>query len=140
MIISGLPNASYEPGNAYTITISIIDVNGATGSNSFDFIVTAGTVSSSDPNVLIVSGNQEAHAGVYTVTSWTVVWTAPSSGSAQIDTWTVWGGGSRTSSPWNHDLRSLNQTGIPEFPTILIPAIGAVGAVVVLARVTKKRN
>ncbi len=137
--ITGLPNTTYAPGTAYTIIIHVIDTNGATGENSFDFIVSSGTVSSSDPNVGVLAGNLEAHALVYTISTWTLTWTAPSSGSPQINTWAVWGGGQLSSSPYNHDTRTLSATAIPEFPTLVVPVLGAVGVVVVVARLTKKR-
>ena len=139
MTITGLPNTTYTPGAVYTITIHVIDTNGATGENSFDFIVSAGTVSSSDPNVGVLAGNLEAHALVYTITSWTLTWTAPSSGSPLINTWSIWGGGSLQTSPYNHDTRTLSGTAIPEFPAVIVPVLGFAALVVVIARRSKRK-
>ncbi len=139
MTITGLPNTTYTPSTAYPITIHITDTNGATGKNSFDFIVSAGTVSSSDPNVGVITGNLEAHALVYTVTTWTLTWTSPSSGSPVINTWTVWGGGQLSSSPYNHDVRTLSTTAIPEFGELIVPVLGAAGVVVVMVSLSKRK-
>lgn len=138
MTISNLPASTYTPGADYTITIAITDSNGATGQNSFDFAVSAGTLSSSDSNVLVLGNSTEAHAGVYAVTSWTLVWTAPASGSVQVETWGIYGGGSRSTSPWNHDLRTLSSTAIPEFPMIVLPIVGVLATIVVAARISRK--
>jgi hypothetical protein len=139
LTITNLPTTTYTPSAVYTITITIADANGATGQNSFDFSVSAGTLSSTDPNVQVLANNTEAHAAVYTVSSWTLVWTAPASGSVQVETWGVYGGGSRSTSPWNHDLRTLSGTAIPEFPALLLPIIGVLATIVVAAKVSPRR-
>lgn len=137
--ISNLPTSTYTPGLAYTITISIADTNGV-GRNAFDFTVSAGTLSSTDSNVAVLGNSTEAHTSATgdTVSSWTLTWTAPSSGSVKLETWAVYGFGSKSTSPWNHDVRTLGTTGIPEFPTILLPVIGLVGLLVAVSRVSKR--
>jgi hypothetical protein len=136
--ISNLPTSTYTPNQAYTLTISIADANGATGRNAFDLTVSAGTLSSTDPNVAVLGNNTEAHTLVDTVSSWTVVWTAPSSGNVKVETWSVYGGGSKATSPWNQDVRTLGTTAIPEFTTLLIPVIGIAGVLLVVSRISKK--
>lgn len=139
LTVTGLPASLYVPGNAYTVTISIADTNGATGRNSIDFIVSAGTVTSSDPNVVVASST-EAVASIYTVSAWTLTWTAPTSGQATIDVWGVFGGGSRITSPWNHQTSALNPSAIPEFSTVVVPLVGILGVVLVVTRVSKKHR
>jgi hypothetical protein len=137
LTISNLPASTYIPGGVYTITISIADTNGV-GTNAFDLTVSAGTLSSTDPNVEVLGNSTEAHTLVDTVSSWTVVWTAPSSGDVKVETWAVYGGGSKITSPWNTDLRTLSDTAIPEFPTLLVPVIGIAGVLFVVSRIPKK--
>jgi hypothetical protein len=138
--ISNLPTSTYNPGQAYTLTISVANANGLAGRNAFDLTVSAGTLSSTDSNVAVLTNNTEAHTSATgdTVSSWTVVWTAPLSGSVKVETWGVDGGGSRTSSEWNQDVRSLSTTAIPEFPTLLLPLVGIAGVLLVVSRISKK--
>jgi len=135
--ISNLPTSTYTPGGVYTITISIADTNGV-GRNAFDLTVSAGTLSSTDPHVEVLVNNTEAHTLEDSVSSWTVVWTAPSSGNVKIETWAVYGGGSKVTSPWNQDVRTLSTTAIPEFTTLLLPVIGIAGVLLVVSRISKK--
>ena len=137
LTFADLPTTSYTPGGVYTITISITDTNGV-GRNAFDLTVSAGTLSSPDPNVEVLGNNTEAHTFVDSVSSWTVVWTAPMSGDVIVETWGVYGGGSKITSPWERDVRTLSSTAIPEFPALLLPILGLVGVVVVLAKISKK--
>lgn len=139
LTVTGLPASLYVPGQAYTVTISIADTNGATGRNSIDFIVSAGTVTSSDPNVNVASST-EAVSSVYTVSTWTLTWTAPLSGQGTIDVWGVFGGGSRNTSPWNHHTSTLNPSAIPEFSTVVVPLVGILGVVILVTRVSKKHQ
>jgi hypothetical protein len=135
---SNMPTSTYTPGLTYTITINIADANGATGGNAFDITVSAGTLASSDPNVEVLGNSTEAHTLVDTVASWTVKWTAPSSGSVKIETWAVYGEGQKSNSHWNQDVRTLSTTAIPEFPTLLLPVIGIAGVLLVVSRNSKK--
>jgi hypothetical protein len=137
LTFENLPTSSYTPGGVYTITISITDTNGV-GRNAFDLTVSAGTLSSTDSNVEVLGNNTEAHTLEDSVSSWTVVWTAPMSGDVIVETWGVYGGGSRSTSPWEQDVRILSTTAIPEFPALLLPVLGLVGVVVVLAKISKK--
>ena len=136
--ISNLPTTTYNPGQAYTLTISVANANGLAGRNAFDLTVSAGTLTSTDPNVEVLGNSTEAHTLVDTVASWTVKWTAPSSGSVKIETWAVYGEGQKSNSHWNQDVRTLSTTAIPEFPALLLPVLGLVGVVVVLAKISKK--
>ncbi len=137
--ITGLPAGTYNPGQAYSVTVSIADTNGATGYNSFDFMVTAGTITSSDPNVKIYTA-QEAVASVFTVSSWTLTWTAPATGSVSVNGWAVFGGGQMSNSPYNHLTYTLNPVSIPEFTTLLVPVVGMLGAIFVSTRIAKKKS
>jgi hypothetical protein len=141
LTISNLPLSTYTPSQAYTLTISVANANGLAGRNAFDLTVSAGTLSSSDPNVEVLVNSTEAHTTATgdTVSSWTVVWTAPSSGSVKIETWGVDGGGSKTTSQWNQDVRTLSTTAIPEFTTLLLPVVGIAGVLIVVSRISKKR-
>lgn len=138
LTISNLPLSTYTPSQAYTLTISVANANGLAGRNAFDLTVSAGTLSSTDPNVEVLGNSTEAHTLVDTVSSWTVVWTAPLSGSVKIETWGVDGGGTKTSSQWNQDVRTLSTTAIPEFTTLLLPVVGIAGVLLVVSRISKK--
>ncbi|MBU1913852.1 MAG: hypothetical protein KJ563_01475 [Candidatus Thermoplasmatota archaeon] len=135
-----MPPGTYTPDQQYTIVITIDDTNDATGENSFNIIASAGIFTTTDPNAEINSAGAQASANdavtPMTATSWTVIWTAPSSGSAQIDVWAVMGDGAGGFVDiW--DTESYTYTAIPEFPLVLIPVIG-VAAVVILVSRTRK--
>ncbi len=142
LTVAGLPVGSYTPGLDYTITITITDTNGATGENNFDIIASGGTFSTTDPNAEVNTPATGAEASAndavspMTATSWTVVWTAPSSGSMQIDIWAVMGDGAvGTLDIW--DLETYTYNAIPEFFMVLIPIIGVLAIVVVVSRIRK---
>jgi len=147
MTVTGLPSGTYVPGQQYTLTISIVDTTPGTGYNSFDLLVTAGTLATTDPNAETntptAGYNAEASANdlvtPMTATTWTVVWTAPLSGSAGVEIWAVMGDGlTGTLDIWDHE--SYSYSAIPEFPTLLIPVVGAVGALVLASRVSKRKS
>jgi hypothetical protein len=137
--VSGLPSGSYTPSQPYTLIITITDTNDVTGENNFVLIATAGVFTTTDANAEINSltiASASDSVSPMTVASWTVVWTAPSSGSAQIDVWAVMGDGAGGSVDiW--DTESYTYTAIPEFPLVLIPVIG-IAAVVILVSRTRK--
>lgn len=143
MTISGLPTGSYVPGQIYTIKVTITDTNGAsTGQNAFDMLVTDGTLSTTDPNVLIVDPATEAKANtgvdLKLATTFNVTWTAPLTGSPSFEIWAVMGdGASGTLDIW--DREAYSYSAVPEFPAILLPIIG-IGCAVVLASVLSKRK
>jgi hypothetical protein len=142
LTVTGLPVGAYTPGLQYTIVITIDDTNGGTGQNNFDIIASAGSFSTTDPNAELNSPATGAEVSAndavspMTATSWTVVWTAPSSGSVQIDGWAVMGDGLiGTLDIWDHE--SYTDTAIPEFPLVLIPAISVLGIIVLVSRTRK---
>lgn len=143
LTVSGLPSGTYVPGQQYTITVTITDSNGAgTGQNNFDIIASAGAFSSPDANTEVNSATEaSAHDAVdhTTLTSGTVVWTAPTagSGSVSIEVWAVMGDGlSGTVDIW--DSKSYSYTEIPEFSILIVPLVGIVAVVVLAARAMKK--
>lgn len=139
---TGLPVGMYTPGLQYTIVITIDDTNGATGENNFDIIASAGSFSTTDPNAEVNAPGTGAEASAndavspMTATSWTVVWTAPSSGSVQIDIWAVMGDGAGgTLDIWDHE--PFTYDAIPEFSLVLIPVISVVAIVILVSRIRK---
>jgi len=144
--VTGLPDGTYTPSTAYVVTISLTDSNGATGENNFNFILTGagGTLTTTDPNAEINSATQASANDLVTpmtVSTWTITWTAPASGSVTIDTWAVVSmtGATLINAPYDHTTVTLtDNTAIPEFPAILIPVLGIGVAVVVAAKMKKK--
>lgn len=136
--VSGIP-ALFTPSQTYTLTITMVDAFTG-GSNSFDMDVDVGTLSSSDPNVNIKSATEAASKGDYTVTSWTVDWTAPASGSSvTFDTWGVNGDDLTTRmDPVDNDIDS--SVVIPEFSTILIPIVSILGLITAMSIYRRKRE
>jgi hypothetical protein len=140
LTITGLPSSSFVPGQQYTIHIVISDTNGiATGYNSFDLIINAGTLSTTDPEVEINNPASEASANdladLMKATTFDVVWTAPLSSSANIEIWGVMGDGAGSMLDiWDREVYSY--TAVPEFPVILL-RIGL--AVILASRISKKR-
>lgn len=140
MTVTGLPVGSYNPGQDYVITITIADANGVSESNAFDMIVSAGTLTETDANAEINSATEasSADSGDFTVSSWTVTWTAPASGSVSFDIWGVYGtSGGAPSDLYEHE--SYNISEIPEFPMVLFPVIGMIGAVLAVSVFRKKQ-
>ncbi len=85
--LTGLP-ASYTPDQTYPLTLS---VSGGTGTSegAFNLEVSAGTLSTTDPNVDIDSTPNQAAQNTDQFTSWDMDWTAPSAGAGTITVWTV---------------------------------------------------
>lgn len=142
MTVTGLPAGDYVPGQLYSVRITITDSNGATGYNSFDIIINAGTLSTSDPEVEINSASGEASANdgadLTLATVFDVGWTAPLSGSATIEIWGVMGDGAgSTHDIWDREVYAYSA--IPEFPMILVPIVGIGCAVILASRLTKKK-
>jgi hypothetical protein len=140
LVVTGLPSVNYNPGQVYDIVVNIADVNGGVGENSFDLIVTGGgTLSTTDTKVTIVSDTEattDSGTGA-AATSWTLKWTAPSSGSVTIAVWGVAGDGA-TGKLDPYDTDSFSFAVIPEFPVLLLPVIGVVATVLVAAKISKK--
>lgn len=145
--ITGLP-ATYTPGNTYTITIAVADLNGGTGENAFSMDVSGGIMNAAmqtDPNVEINTENVRVSAndGVspMSVSSWQVVWTAPSSGEITFTVNAVSANDvdNGVDSPTDSAQALTNSTAIPEFQTLIIPIFAVVGAVLIAVRAAKKK-
>jgi len=142
--VTGLP-ATYTSGATYEITIHVNDVNGeASGENGFYLTLSAGggTLFNPGPNAEVNTATSASTADTrpMSVDTWTVNWTAPSSGSVTVHVWGVSANDVDTgqASPFDEQIITLDTTAIPEFTTLLIPILGLVGVVVVLAKVSKK--
>jgi hypothetical protein len=146
LTVSGLPVGSYTPGLAYTVIVTLADPNGATGENSFDLILSAagGTLTTTDPNAEINAATEasaEDSVSPMSASQWTVLWTAPTSGTVTIDVWAVMDQTGATGIKAVYDLKTSTLTAgaaIPEFPALLIPVVGIGLAVVVAAKATRK--
>lgn len=146
LTVSGLPTGSYTPGLAYTVTVTLADPNGATGENSFDFILSAacGTLTTTDPNAEINSVTEASakdSVAPMSVSQWTVRWTAPTSGTVTLNVWSVMDQTGATGINAKYDRNTFTLTAgaaIPEFPALLVPVIGI--AVVVATRITKRQK
>jgi hypothetical protein len=141
--VTGLP-ATYSPDATYTITIHVNDVNGASGENGFLLNLTGGgTLKNPGANVEVndpAGVASTADTRPMTVDTWTVDWTAPSSGAVTIHVWAVAANDVDTgaSAPYDEQIINIDSTAIPEFTTLLVPILGLVGVVIVLAKVSKK--
>ncbi len=143
LVVTGLPDTTYDPGTVYTITITVDDTNGVTGENAFSMdVVGGGTLSTTDPNVELNTGTQaSANDGVspMTVSSWTVEWTAPQTGSVTFTVYAVSSGADTgNDAPTDSDAIALNANEIPEFPALLLPLVGIVASVLIASRLTRK--
>lgn len=141
--VTGLP-ATYTPDATYTITIHVNDVNGVSGENGFWLTLSAGggTLTNPGPNAEVNNPGNASAADTrpMIVDTWTVDWTAPTSGALTITVWAVSATDTETgtSAPYDKQIITLDTTAIPEFTTLLAPILGMVGVVVVLAKVSKK--
>jgi hypothetical protein len=146
LTVSGLPVGSYTPGLEYTITVTVADSEPAIGDNSFSLRLVSttdkGTLATTDPNVEInIDGNASANDLVIpmSVNEWTVLWTAPASGTVSINVTAVMNQTAIVGTPPKDQVTTtLTDTAIPEFPAMLIPVAGIGLAVVIAARVTRK--
>jgi len=146
LTVSGLPVGSYTPGLAYTVIVTLADPNSATGENSFDLILSAagGTLTTTDPNAEINTATEASakdSVSPMSASQWTVLWTAPTSGTVTIDVWSVMDQTGATGIKAVYDLKTSTLTAgaaIPEFPALLIPVVGIGLAVVVAAKAMRK--
>jgi hypothetical protein len=141
--VTGLP-ATYSSGATYTITIHVNDINGVSGENGF-YLTLSGGGTLLNPGANAEVNNPAAVASTadtrpMTVDSWTVDWTAPSSGAVTIHVWAVSANDADTgqSALFDEQIINIDSTAIPEFTTLLVPILGLVGVVVFLAKVSKK--
>jgi hypothetical protein len=119
--ITGIP-ASYLPANNYPLTISVSGGPGAGG--GFDLTVTAGFLSTSDPNVQI-SSNEATHTNP-NARSWSVLWSAPAPGTGTV-TFHVAGNsvnlnGFSTGDAWNVNTYTSAELAVNQRPTIALTA------------------
>ena len=142
--VAGL-QSTYTPGVTYTITIHVNDVNGGTlGENGFYLTLSGGgTLLNPGANVEVndpAAVASTADTRPMRVDTWTVDWTAPSSGAVTIHVWAVSATDTETgtSAPYDEQIITMDATAIPEFTTLLVPILGLVGVVVVLAKISKK--
>lgn len=138
--VTGIP-MTWEPLTQYTITITISDPNGpGTGKNGFVLQVSAGTLSTLDPNVGIDTSTTASANTDYTVNSWSLIWTSPSSGTS-VD-WDIWGlaGDGAGGTNENYDNDQFTSTLIPEFSSIVLPIIAILGIVLIATRIMKKKD
>jgi hypothetical protein len=140
--VTGLP-ATYTSGATYEITIHVNDVNGVSGENGFYMNLSGGgTFLNPGPNAEVNTATTASTADTrpMTVDTWTVNWTAPSSGSVTIHVWAVSANDVDTgqAAPFDEQIITLDSTAIPEFTTLLVPILGLVGVVFVLAKISKK--
>jgi hypothetical protein len=147
LTVTGLPVGSYTPGLAYTFDVIVADPNGAIGNNSFSVRLSTGarggTLTTTDPNAEInVDGNASANDSVspMTVSQWTLIWTAPASGTVAINITAVMNQTTIIGTPpYDRITTTLTDSAaIPEFPALLIPVVGIGLAVVIAAKVTRK--
>lgn len=148
LTVGGLPSGTYTPGWAYTITVTVADSEPAIGENSFSIrLVTptwaGGVLTTGDPNVEI-NTDQNASANDFVspmmATEWTAVWTAPASGTVEINITAVMNQTAIAGTPPYDRITTTLTDGsaIPEFPAMLIPVVGIGLAVVIAARVTRR--
>jgi hypothetical protein len=148
LTVNGLPSGTYTPGLQYSVDVIVADPNGLTGENAFSFRITSpavggGTLATTDPNVEIntaIEASANDAVTPMTATQWTVLWTAPASGSVTINITSVMNQTSIIGTP-PYDRYTVTLTegaAIPEFPALLIPVVGIGLAVVVAAKVTRK--
>ena len=79
--LNGLPTA-YEALTTYGLTVSM---STSPGTGGFNLDANRGTLSNGDANTQVASnGRQATHAYAPGTTSWTMDWTAPSSGSGSV--------------------------------------------------------
>ena len=141
--VTGL-EPTYSPGATYTITIHVNDANGASLENGFLLTLSGGgTLLNPDANVEVndpAAVASTADTRPMTVDTWTVDWTAPSSGAVTIHVWAVSANDVDTgqAAPFDEQIITIDSTAIPEFTTLLLPILGLVGVVVVLAKISKK--
>jgi len=150
--VTGLPAGQYTPGGVYRITVTVSDPDGAgVNENAFDFLLSSGggtlTLGSPvDPNVEInnaLEASANDAVSPMSTQTWSFTWTAPVSGSVDVNVWAVvggFGGSSNTGikAPYDHNTYTLSSTAIPEFPTFIVPVLGMAGAVIVISRLAKK--
>lgn len=141
LAVTGIPTA-YLPGATYTITVSVNDLNGLTGNNSFVMDITGGgtmtAAMQTDPNIEINTVNARASVNdtklPMHLASWDVVWQAPLSGDVTFNVTAVSASDTATGSdaPKDSDQVTISPSAIPEFPTLLVPLIGIIGILVVM--------
>ena len=104
--------STYNPGQSYTINIGVNGgVGGLNSGGGFSLTVSKGTLSNPGADAKIVQGSA-THSNSNS-RSWTVSWTAPQSGSGQVNVQlavnTVDGTGGTSGDAWNTITHNLNE-------------------------------
>ena len=116
--ITGIP-ASYIPGTNYNLQVTVTGGPAGVG-GGFDLSVTAGTLTTTDPNALIKNG--EATNANGNVRTWSVRWQAPAAGTGTV-TFYVSGlssndDGKTTGDGWNVAIYTSNESSPNQRPAI----------------------
>ena len=108
-VLSGLPSA-YTPGSTYSLSIGM---SGNPLSGGFNIEVSKGALSNPGTAAQVSSNGFQATHTTWTSTSWTVDWTAPSSGAGAVqdDLTVLHGNGQQTS---DGDLYGTSSTTLNE--------------------------
>lgn len=108
-VLSGLPS-TYTPGSTYSLSIGM---TGNPLSGGFNIEVSKGALSNPGTAAQVSSNGFQATHTTWTSTSWTVDWTAPSSGAGavQVDLAVLHGNGQQTS---DGDLYGTSSTTLNE--------------------------
>jgi hypothetical protein len=119
--MTGQPT-EYIPFQAYQLTITVSGGPSSTN-GGFNLEISAGTLSSIDPNVQINGPQNQATHTNPNQRSWSVDWTAPAAGSGDITFWVaanaVNGNGDNGGDGWNLYSTTISETPQQEYHTIL---------------------
>jgi hypothetical protein len=74
--VTGLPNATYTPGEIYNVTVSVSDAGLASTEGGVYIITDQGSLSTTDSNLELVNSKELMQSSDSAV-SWTFSWTAP---------------------------------------------------------------
>jgi hypothetical protein len=112
----------YTPFQNYQLTISVSGGPAST-KGGFNLEVSAGTLSTSDPNVQINGPQNQATHTNPNQRSWSVDWTAPAAGSGDITLWVagnaVNGNGNNGGDGWNLYSTTISEIPQQEYQTVL---------------------
>ncbi|MHA2494324.1 MAG: choice-of-anchor V domain-containing protein [Candidatus Hodarchaeales archaeon] len=74
--VTGLPNATYTPGETYNVTVSVSDAGLASTEGGIYILVDQGSLATTDSNLELVNSKELQHSSDSAV-SWAFSWTAP---------------------------------------------------------------
>lgn len=120
------------------------DLNGPdAGENGFYLTVSGGTLSNPSAYAEVNSATSASTADTRPMrtSTWSVDWTAPSSGDVTIRVWGVSASDTAVGSkaPYDDDTIVVSAGMIPEFPALLLPVVGLIGTILLAATVSKRR-